>query len=399
MTSNIYTQRASLLPAATSTLAKSPSYANGILHSMFAVAASGAYFTDSDGDQWLDFDMGLGSVVWGHSPARIVDSIVRQANLGICLSVPSVLEGELAERILNRLDDFEQIQFAKNGADVTTAAVRLARAVTGRKGILMGRYHGWHDWSAVHHYGQPNRLGISEDVAQASLWLERENAELVAETLENHRDVAAIIVCPEHWNIASLREVRRLASHYGVVLIFDEVKAGIRYGPRGVYGAFNVVPDLLCLGKGLANGMPLAALVGSRGLMQHLPDIRFSSTHATEALSMAAAIVGEEMLAETSCWPLWEGSARNAMRNLSSSIKNFNLTDELAVHGYSGSFWIGTPDGKVAPEFQKQFVQALANEKIFSRGYIVPSAVHRPEEIDRACMVAVDTLAIWSKRR
>ncbi|MBV8636250.1 MAG: aminotransferase class III-fold pyridoxal phosphate-dependent enzyme [Burkholderiaceae bacterium] len=391
-----YRMRASLLPAQTSTLAKSPVYANGIDRHLFAVSASGAYFTDTEGRRWLDMDMALGSVIWGHSPPALVARIAKQAALGICLSVPTVLEGELAERIIGRLHSFDQIQFAKNGSDVTTAAVRLARAITGRSQVLLGRYHGWHDWSAAHHYGQPDKLGINATVADSSCWLHRESAAMVTATFDRCHDIAAIVVCPEHWLPEDLQEVRRLATQHGALLIFDEVKAGMRFGRRGVCGARGIMPDLLCLGKGLANGLPLAALLGPSDLMRRLPDTRFSGTHATEMLSMAAAIACEDMLDQTKSWPVWHTNCSRLMADLSSAITRLGLQQHLAVQGYPGSFRIGAPDGGTAKDFQDAFVQALAEQDIFSRGYVVPSTAHTEQELASVQATALNCLEAWS---
>lgn len=389
-------RRAQLLPAETSTLAKSPVYSNGIGQRLYATSARGASFTDLEGEKWLDCDMALGSVIWGHCHPRLVEAARRQAVRGTSFSVPSVIEGELAERIVGRLRKFDQIQFAKNGADVTTAAVRLARAATGRRRVVLGRYHGWHDWSAAHHYGNGPSLGILEEAQRNSVWIEREDAEHVALSLEGSEDPAAIVLCPEHWTAEDLREVRRLSSHRGIVLVFDEVKAGMRFGPRGVFDAKGVVPDLLCLGKGLANGSPLSALLGPRELMRRLPDVRFSGTHATETMSMAIALAAEGMLQDQARWPVWEDEAAGVMAALAQTIDDLALGDALAVHGYPGTFWIGGLDGDFPPDFRSHFIERLACGNVFSRGYVVPSVAHGPKEMARVLDLARSALMHWA---
>lgn len=392
----IVLRRAQLLPSETSTLAKSPVYSNGIAQRLYAVSARGAYFTDLEGNRWLDCDMALGSVIWGHSHARLVEAARRQAVRGTSFSVPSVIEGELAERIIRRLRKFDQIQFAKNGADVTTAAIRLARAVTGRRHVVLGRYHGWHDWSAAHHYGNDPALGILEEVRRNSVWIEREDAEHVALSLEGAADPAAIILCPEHWTAADLQEVRRLSSRRGIILVFDEVKAGMRFGPRGVFDVKGVVPDLLCLGKGLANGSPLSALLGPRELMRRLPDVRFSGTYATETMSMAIALEAEDLLQDQAHWPVWEDVAAGVMAALARTIDHLGLGGELAVHGYPGTFWIGGPGGGFPAGFRSHFIERLACGNVFSRGYVVPSAAHGRKEMERVLELAKSALMHWA---
>lgn len=385
-----------LLPAETSTLAKSPVYANGIASRLFAVSAHGARFTDKDAESWLDCDMALGAVVLGHSPSRLVDAVARQVACGTSFSVPSVLEGKLAERILTRLHPFEQIQFAKNGSDVTTAAVRLARAATGRRHVVLGSFHGWQDWSAIHHYGGGAELGILEDVKRASIWIEGQTAGHVLQAVDAAGDVAAVVICPEHWSADDLREVRNLTARAGIVLVFDEVKSGMRFGRRGVYGTVGVTPDLLCLGKGLANGMALSALLGSKPLMALLPGIRFSATHATETVAMAAALAVESMLDEIPEWPPWDGLSRQAMAALDDTIARLGLGGRLSVQGYPGTFWIGDGAGKMDSGFRTHFMHSLAAFKVFSRGYVVPSAAHGAAEFAILLEACHSALAGWA---
>lgn len=393
---DVVRQRARLLPAETSTLAKSPVYANGIAQRLYAVSAKGAHFTDVDGKRWLDCDMALGTVVWGHAHPRLVEAACRQAARGTAFSAPSVIEGELAERLVARLRKFDQIQFAKNGSDVTTAAIRLARAVTGRRHVVLGRYHGWHDWSAAHHYGNGPGLGVLEDAQRNSIWIEHEDAAHVLSVLDKDADPAAIVLCPEHWAAEDLRAVRQLSSRRGIVLVFDEVKAGMRFGPRGVFDAKGVVPDLLCMGKGLANGASLSALLGPRELMCRLPDVRFSGTFATETLSMAIAVAAEDMLQDQARWPVWEEEAAGVMAALTRAIEGLGLGQELAVHGYPGTFWIGGMDGGLPTDFRSHFIETLAGGNAFSRGYVVPSAAHGPEEMARVLELAQSALVRWA---
>lgn len=395
--SNLF-QLAQLIPAETSTLAKSPTYINGILGRTYAVSAKGAYFTDFEGRVWLDCDMALGSIVWGHAHPTLVAAARRQATRGFSFSVPSIIEGELAERLIQRLRKFDQIQFAKNGSDVTTAAIRLARAVTGRQHVILGRYHGWHDWSAIHHYSNSSNLGVLDEAKQKSIWVTHEDAKHIISALDSGINPAAIILCPEHWNIDDLHEVRRIASRQGIILIFDEVKSGMRFGPRGVFDAKGVIPDLLCIGKGLANGAPLSALLGPRELMCQLPEVRFSGTFATETLSMAIALAAEKMLQEQTHWPPWQNNAIEIMKSISSTIESLGLSAELAVHGYPGSFFIADLNGVMPLSLRNQLIETLAHGNIFSRGYFVPSIAHGHKEMSNILELVQMALTDWSVR-
>lgn len=387
--------RAVLLPAGTSTLSKSPDYTNGIHRRIFAASAEGAHFVDQDGRRWLDMDMGLGAVVWGHGHPVILEAITSQARLGVCFSVPPLVEGALAEQLLMRLPPFTRVQFAKNGADVTGAAVRLARKITGRGPVLVTRYHGWQDWSALPHYGDGSTLGIPGDLQVRRT---AETVEAVATALAEGPAAAGLLVCPEHWQGDDLAALRCLTAHHGALLVFDEVKAGLRFSRHGVYGALGTVPDLLCMGKGLANGMPLSALLGSHELMCHLPGTRFSFTHASEAISLAAALAGERLLAEMACWPPWATDASELMNKMARHLEMLGLSARMSVTGYPGCFYIEDRiTGDDMPTLRRFLAERLGEAGIFTRGYFLPSAAHAAADLDFLWDRLCAALTVWAE--
>lgn len=389
----------SLIPGGTSTLAKSFCRMYAPDTPCFATRARGAYFEELEGRKWLDCDMALGTVVWGHCHHRVNLSIIKQVSLGHNFSVPSYLESLVAEKILNRLGSFSSLRFCKNGADAVSAAVRIARAYTSRPRIVAGSYHGWHDWCAYHHYRGVRRLGIPEPVGNLTSWLEDESLASVRKALSLHDDVAAVVVCPEHWTRDDLQEILLLCKLKGTLLIFDEVKSSIRFSRAGVAGAVGIGPDLLCLSKGLANGLPLAAIVGQREVMSLCDDVRFTSTYATEALSLAAANACEDLLMKQVHWPPWREKAEALMRILSNEIEEHTLQNDLAVYGYHGCFRVGTPQVPAAEDkFRRHFVLTLAKKRIFSAGYILLSVAHNSKHLARIEMAARSAIRTWAER-
>ena len=220
----------------------------------------GAFFTDNEGRKWLDCDMGLGAVMWGHCRPEIDGPVIAQVQKSLKFSVPPEIEMIAAELILQRLQRFDWLRFVKTGADAVSGAVRLARALTGRKYVVCGSYHGWHDWSAFHHYGSGGELGIPDAHGDWTLHLSKERWNNAAPYMR--AEVAAFVVCPEHWPADGLSMLAKSCEKNGSLLIFDEVKSGLRFGPQGVWATRGIIPDLLCLSKGLANGYPLGALIG-----------------------------------------------------------------------------------------------------------------------------------------
>ncbi|MEN9868806.1 MAG: hypothetical protein RL748_4396, partial [Pseudomonadota bacterium] len=227
-----------IIPGGTSTNAKSPSRLAPPITPNFAVSAAGAEFIDDDGRNWIDCDMGLAAVVWGHARTEIDDAVISQIRKGVLFSAPPMLEGEAAELILDRLQEFAALRFVKTGSDAVSAAVRVARAATGRTDIIIGTYHGWHDWAIYPFYGAAT--GVPAQVGQLTRKLPEETA--AATRLLLDADVAAVVVCPEQWEPEQLKEVVQLVRANGSIVIFDEVKSGLRVGPKGVWHKINIIP-------------------------------------------------------------------------------------------------------------------------------------------------------------
>jgi glutamate-1-semialdehyde 2,1-aminomutase len=182
------------------------------------------------------------------------------------------------------------VRFGKNGSDATTAAIRIARASTGRDRVLMCGYHGWQDWSI----GTTARhKGVPQAVRDLSTTFAYDDLPGLQGLLDRHAgEVAAIILEPMNVKVPSpgyLQGVRDLADRHGAVLVFDETITGFRFHNGGAQALFGVTPDLATFGKGIANGFPLSALAGRRELMMEMEEIFFSTTMAGEVISLAAA--------------------------------------------------------------------------------------------------------------
>jgi glutamate-1-semialdehyde aminotransferase len=221
---------------------------------------------------------------------------------GFCLNLPSPLMIELAERLTELVPSAEQALFFKTGSDATTGAVRIARTHTGRDLVLRCGYHGWHDWCLEDDPGVPRR-------ARREVLPFRYNDvdELEALLRAHPGEVAAIILTPighefdrqiEPPQPGFLAAVRRLADAHGAVLIFDEVRTGFRVHPGGAQGLYGVTPDLTALGKALANGYPITAVVGRRSVMTSATRTFISSTYFPNGMEMAAALATLRLLVQ-----------------------------------------------------------------------------------------------------
>ncbi|MER8434691.1 aspartate aminotransferase family protein [Mesorhizobium caraganae] len=262
----------------------SPSRRLGAPH-VFA-RAQGAFLYDVDGHQYTDFHCGFGANVLGHCHPAVRERIAAVSqDIDLVGAGTMRLEIEVAEALVDCIPCADLVAFCNSGSEATYHALRLARAATGRKRIIkfQGGYHGWHDYVAmnVQSHAQaigkydPISAGILEDAARHTIVLPYNDAGAVEDYLKaNPGDVAAIIIEPIAHNMGSviatdvfLRELRRLTSDHGVVLIFDEVITGFRHALGGYQSIADVTPDLATFGKAASSGYPVGVVAGRRDLM------------------------------------------------------------------------------------------------------------------------------------
>lgn len=286
----LYERTKNLIPAGTQTLAKGVTqYVNGVAPK-FLVTGKGARVWDADGNEYIDFNMGIGPVSLGYNYDRVDNAIKRQLDNGITFSLMHPLEVEVAELINEVIPNAEAVRFSKGGADVTSAAIRVARAYTGKEKILCCGYHGWHDWYisvTTRNSGIPNQVqGLTNTFNYNDI-----------EGLKNSIDdnTAAVILEPvvfEHPRDVFLEKVAQICQEKNVLLIFDEMWTGFRLSLGGAQEYFNVKADLAVFSKAVANGMPLSVITGKKEIMNLFDEnVFFFNTFGGEALSLAAAKV------------------------------------------------------------------------------------------------------------
>lgn len=278
-----------LLPVGAQTYSKHPSrYAEGV-PSVVRYAKGAWVQIYKNGLMHVDLTSGLGAVILGHQHPDVDYAVATQLGRGISFPLPGEHEEKVAERLVSMLtwEKAESVRFGKNGADVTTTAVRLARAVTGRIEVALCDYHGNHDWAMS---DPPWNAGVlrhgSERMADYEVFSYISKVEPAAVILEGLSSVTPTPTRDEGFWVA----LRSLCDDTGTLLILDEMITGFRMAPGGAAEVLGIEPDLACYGKGLANGLPLSAIVGPWEYMQRYEqDVFFSLTHGGEALSLAAA--------------------------------------------------------------------------------------------------------------
>lgn len=255
----------------------------------FIERAKGAWMTDVDGNTYIDYIGSWGPMLLGHGHPDVVAAVQRQAEAGISFGAPTRAEIEMAECIRERVPSMEKLRLNSSGTEATMSAVRLARAATGRDGILKfeGCYHGHSDsllvkaGSGMLTHGVPSSPGVPADLAAHTVTATYNDLASVRALLEAQPDaIACVIVEPVAGNMNMvppdanfLPGLRALCDQYGALLIFDEVMTGFRVHPGGAQALYAVKPDLTALGKIVGGGMPVGAFGGRADLMDQLsPD-------------------------------------------------------------------------------------------------------------------------------
>ncbi len=290
---NTWAQRAAhVIPGGASTGSKRPDalYGAGLAADLptHMRRAFGCRLETADGRVLVDCGMALGAVALGYADPEVTAAVQEAAASGPVGGLSPLLELEVAERLTEVIPSAEQVRFLKSGAEATSAAVRLARAHTGRNLVIASGYFGWHDWSNP---GAGVPWQAHADVRHVPF--DRVDA-LEAAVRDTGEQLAAIVIEPLVHHVASpewLLAARAFCDERGAVLIFDEIKTAFRMHTGGVQAALNVLPDLTSLGKAMANGYSLSAVVGSRAVMQSAHRAWISSTLASETTALAAARV------------------------------------------------------------------------------------------------------------
>jgi glutamate-1-semialdehyde 2,1-aminomutase/spore coat polysaccharide biosynthesis protein SpsF len=371
-----------VIPGGTQTLSKAPSQFVQGVSPKFLVRGKGSHVWDADGNEYLDYPLALGPILLGYDYPAVTEAAIAQLRAGTVFTLMHPKEVELAERLVDLIPCAEQVRFAKNGADATNGAVRAARALTGRDEVIVTGYHGYHDWYIA---STELRDGVPE--ANRALVhavpfgdLEALRAELA------HREgrVAAVVAeIPAHEPPEGyLQDAIDLVHAHGGLFVLDEIVTGFRYALGGAQELYGIQPDLACFGKGMANGFPLAAVVGSREAMTAFERIFFSMTYAGETVSLAAALATLGVLTtEPVLEHVWRLGAelRTGFEALADQV-SFGV--EL-LGNPPRSALVFRHDGAVSPELRALFLQETHKRGILFGVPIFLSYSHDEEDVRR----------------
>jgi glutamate-1-semialdehyde aminotransferase len=357
-----------VIPVGTQTFSKSGAYRASEDAPFFLQRGEGSHVFDVDGNEYIDYIMGLGPISVGYSDERVDKVVKEQMNDGVLLSQPHPREVELSERLCDIIPAAEMVRFGKNGSDVTSAAVRLARAYTGRERIATCGYHGWQDWYVAN---TTMSRGVPDCIKNLTFSWEYNNIESLQELFEEYDDIAAVSMEPmdaKHPDPGFLKAVKDIAHDNGALFIFDEVITGFRFAIGGAQEYFGVTPDLAAFGKGIANGYPLSALVGREDIMCQLEDVFFSFTYGGELGSIAAAQATIDVLENDDVIDhMWETGSR-LIESTDALIEKHSLEDHVEIAGLEPWPILEFKSGDDYPDNFDLAKKSLFQREVVSRG-------------------------------
>ena len=372
---------------------------------------SGAHVWDVDGHEYVEYGSGLRSVTLGHAHPAVLDAVRRQLEAGSNFVRPSIVELEAAERFLATVPTMDMVKFAKNGSDVTTAAVRLARAATGRRLVAVCEEHPFfatHDWF-IGVTAMP--AGTSRGERADTVTFPYGDLDAVNELLRRHPgELACLMLEP-----STVREpppgylegLRALADRDGFVLVFDEMITGFRWSAAGAQAVYGVTPDLATFGKALGNGFAVSALAGRRELMERggLCDPRervflLSTTHGAETHALAAAVVVMDVYAAEGIAEQLHAIGARLAAGVRSAAASAGVADHVRLLGRSCNLVFATLDshGEPSQSYRTLFLRQLILHGVLAPSFVVSSALSEVDiertvdAVSRACAVYREAL-------
>ena len=375
----------------------------------FIVRGKGCRVWDRTGREYIEYGMGLRAVTLGHAHDAVVEAAHAQARLGLNFNRPSWLEVETAEALLALLPRADQVKFAKDGSTVLTAAIKLARASTGRLKVAVCADHpffSYNDWFMVT-TGIPG--GIPESRRPETLTFRYNDLASVEKIFAEHPgEICAVLLEAERTAAPKddfLHKLRDVAHRNGALMIIDEMVTGFRWHKGGAQEVFDLEPDLATFGKALGNGFPISALVGKREIMDlgglhHDRERVFllSTTHGAESSALGAALKIMEIYQQEDVTGALHRQGERLRRGVMRTVGELKLGDYFTIDGRDCALLYGTRDGEKKPSqpFRTLFLQQTLRRGLLAPNFIV-SYAHLDADIDRSIEAVSEALLVYRK--
>ena len=373
----------------------------------FIARGSGCHVWDMDGNEFIEYGMGLRAVTLGHAFPPVVEAAHAQMLLGNNYTRPAPIEVEYAEALLSVVDGADMVKFAKDGSSVTTAAIKLARAFTGRTQVADCRSHPFFSYNDWFIGTTEIRGGIPESAARWSLGFQYNDIDSLKSLFETHPDqIACVIMEPEREEPPHddfLHKVRELCHENGALLIFDEMITGFRWAVGGAQEVYGAIPDLSTFGKAMANGFALSALLGKRKIMElgglfHNKERVFllSTTHGAENHALAAAIATLHAYQTQDVVGHLHRQGETLKNRINNISNELGLQNHIRVIGRPCNLVFTTkgPDGNPSQPFRTLFLQELVRNGVLAPSLVV-SYSHSDDDIDLTVAAFEKSMSVY----
>ena len=357
-----------------------------------------AHVWDVDGNEYIDYDMGLGPVLFGYCYKPIDDAVIRQMQRGMGFSLMAPEEVEYARLCVKHIPSADMVRFLKTGSEATEAAIRIARAFTGRKHILRGNYHGWHEWTTAAE--SVRQGGILPEARKFIHKFDYNDLAKVEEYFAAYPgEVAAVIteaVEIEPPKDGFLENLKELCHRNGALLIFDEVVNGFRFSIGGAQAYFGVTPDLSTFGKAAANGMPLSIVAGRKDIMEEVDrNVFISTTFGGECLSLAAGIaVMKELESGEATKKIW-AKGKYLQDKFRAMAKDLDVPIDLAGYPCRLNLEYTDYEGKKDWLYNSIFMQESVKRGVLLGWHIFPCYTHTQADLDFTLNVFEDAMKVY----
>lgn len=378
-----------------------------VLAPPFIERGSGCHVWDADGNEYIEYGMGLRAVTLGHAYPQVVEAAYKQMLTGANFSRPAPIEVACAEQLLSFVPAADMVKFAKDGSTVTTAALTLARAFTGRDMVAVCADHPFFSYNDWFMGTTPLDAGIPRVIKELTVTFRYNDLESVQDLFEKYPDrIAALILEPvknEDPKDGFLCKTHDLCRQNGTLFILDEMITGFRVHKGGGQKMYEVEPDLSTWGKAMANGFALSALAGKREIMElgglhHDKERVFllSTTHGAETHAMAAAMATMCVYQHEPVIEHLYRQGERLMKGVNQVIDGYNLSGHVAVLGKPCSLVYATRD---KDKKDSQTFRALFMQEIIKRGVLGPSFIlsysHSDADIDRTIEAVAGALGVY----
>lgn len=302
---------------------------------IFIQKGRGSHIWDVDGNEFVDWMCSYGPLVLGHNNVNVDNAVIENIKNGFCFTLFHPIHNELILKLLEIMPWAENAKILTSGSDATAAAIRIARVYTGKDKVIRWGYHGWHDWC----YGGAGTdrapYGVPKSAVSDILTFTYNDLNSLEEVFrKNKNQVACIIMQP----IESSKEpplegfldgVKKIAHENDAVLIFDEIRSGFRVAMGGALEYYNVIPDMACYSKAMANGYPVSAVVGTREVMEPSEKTRISATFFPNTFPMVAALATiKELQDRDGINYMWK-QGNKIVSGLESMIEDYNIEAKM----------------------------------------------------------------------